>query len=148
MAYLYAGLGVAMLGGIIAIFEMGLALKGQSLIPPPADAYLSDPGVKEMDQNLLRLLNNPATVVQGLESTLLCNALKVAYKTSYPTKGYPWVEDLRPPINITWLNACAMNNGSHRVLIVPEPVNKSIPYQFYSCVIDDDEDRCFFEQGS
>jgi hypothetical protein len=149
MAYLYAGLGVAMLAGIMAIFEMGLALKGQSLIPSPADAYLSDPGVKEMDQNLLRLLNNnPAPVVQGLESTLLCNALNAAYKTRYPAKVNPWVEDLRPQINNAWLNACVMNNGSHRVLIVPELVNESIPYQFYSCVIDDGEDRCSFERGA
>jgi hypothetical protein len=148
MAYLYAGLGVAMLAGIMAIFEMGLTLKGQSLIPSPADAYLSDPDVKKMDQNLLRLLNTPATVVQGLESTALCNALKAAYETSYPAKGNPWVEDSRPSINIAWLNACVMNNSSHRVLIVPDLVNKSIPYQFYSCVFDDEEDRCSFEQGA
>ena len=148
MVYLYAGLGIAMLSGIMAIFEMGLALTGQSLIPSPADAYLSDPVVKQMDQNLLRLLNNPAQVVQGLEREVLCNKLKAAYETRYPTKGNPWVEDSRLPINDNWLNACVMNNGSHRVLIVPELVNKSIPYQFYSCVIDDGEDRCSFEQGA
>ena len=32
MVYLYAGLGVAMLSGIMAIFEMGLAVTGQSLL--------------------------------------------------------------------------------------------------------------------
>ena len=31
MVYLYAGLGIAMLSGIMAIFEMGLAVTGQSL---------------------------------------------------------------------------------------------------------------------
>jgi hypothetical protein len=30
MVYLYAGLGIAMLSGIMAIFEMGLAITGQS----------------------------------------------------------------------------------------------------------------------
>ena len=148
MAYLYAGLGVAMLAGIMAIFEMGLALTGQSLIPSPSDPYLSDPSVKEMDQNLLRLLNNPAQVVPDLEGTVLCNALKDAYQTRYPAKAYPWVEDSRPPINNVWLNSCVMNDGSHRVLIKPDLVNPSISYQFFSCVIDDGEDRCSFEQGT
>ena len=32
MVYLYAGLGVVMLSGIMAIFEMGLALTGQTLL--------------------------------------------------------------------------------------------------------------------
>ena len=32
MVYLYAGLGIAMLSGIMAIFEMGLAVTGQSLL--------------------------------------------------------------------------------------------------------------------
>ena len=37
MVYLYAGLGVLMISGIMAIFEMGLSLTGQSMIPTPAD---------------------------------------------------------------------------------------------------------------
>ena len=40
MVYLYAGLGVVMLSGIMAIFEMGLSLTGQSMIPTPPDVYL------------------------------------------------------------------------------------------------------------
>ena len=35
MVYLYAGLGVLMLSGIMAIFEMGLSLTGQSMLPTP-----------------------------------------------------------------------------------------------------------------
>ena len=39
MVYLYAGLGVVMLSGIMAIFEMGLSLMGQSMLPTPPDVY-------------------------------------------------------------------------------------------------------------
>ncbi|MDB4653862.1 hypothetical protein OAE35_03070 [Synechococcus sp. AH-551-E02] len=148
MAYLYAGLGVAMLAGIMTIFEMGLALTGQSLMPSPTDAYLSDPNVKQMDQKLLGLLNNPARIAQGLEGTVLCSAMNLAYKTQYSKSANPWVEDSRPPINTAWLNSCVMNDGSHRVLISPDLVNPSIPYQFYSCVVDVSDDRCSFEHGS
>ena len=146
MAYLYAGLGVVMLSGIMAIFEMGLALTGQSLIPSSTDAYLSDLVVKGTDQNLLRLLNDPTQVVQGLERISLCNAIKVAYENQYPVNGIPWVVDSSPPMNNAWLNSCVMNNGAHRVLILPNLVNPSSSYQFYSCVVADGEDRCPFEQ--
>ena len=39
MIYLYAGLGVVMLSGIMAIFEVGLKT-GQSLLPMPNDTYV------------------------------------------------------------------------------------------------------------
>ena len=56
MVYLYAGMGVVMLTGIMAIFEMGLSLTGQSLLPIPADPYASDSSMKELDETLLEFL--------------------------------------------------------------------------------------------
>ena len=61
MVYLYAGLGVLMLSGIMAIFEMGLSLTGQSMLPTPSDAYLQDSDLKMSDKRLMELLRNPET---------------------------------------------------------------------------------------
>ena len=56
MVYLYAGMGVVMLTGIMAIFEMGLSLMGQSLLPTPTDQYFADSSMKETDKTLLKFL--------------------------------------------------------------------------------------------
>ena len=53
MVYLYAGLGMLMLSGIMAIFEMGLSLTGQSMMPTPADAYLQNSDMKMSEKQLI-----------------------------------------------------------------------------------------------
>ena len=147
MVYLYAGLGIAMLSGIMAIFEMGLAVTGQSLIPSPVDAYLTDSNVKRMDRALLGLLSNPAPVVpEDLVGTNLCNAIRSVYQANYPfpAQQFSFVEDSRSLVGTAWEDSCVMDDGNHRVLIKPDGSS----YKFYSCVKDDREDRCSFEQGS
>ena len=49
MIYLYAGLGIAMLTGIMAIFEMGVSLTGSSLLSSRL-MLIFDIEIKEMDQ--------------------------------------------------------------------------------------------------
>ena len=44
MVYFYAVMGVVMMTGIMAIFEMGLSLTGQSLLPTPVDVYQTPAG--------------------------------------------------------------------------------------------------------
>ena len=61
MVYLYAGLGVVMLSGIMAIFEMGLALTGQTLLPVPTDDYLSNQSMKDADIMFLKALADETT---------------------------------------------------------------------------------------
>ena len=56
MIYLYAGLGLAMMTGIMAIFEMGLYLTGSSLFLSRIDPYVLESGVKKMDRRLLSAL--------------------------------------------------------------------------------------------
>ena len=149
MVYLYAGLGIAMLSGIMAIFEMGLAVTGQSLIPSPVDAYLTDSNVKQMDRALLGLLSNPAPVVPAdLVGTNLCNAIRSAY-AEYPSSAqqFSFVEDSRSlgiAWQAAWQDSCVMDDGNHRVLIKLDGSS----YKFYSCVMDDRQDRCSFEQGA
>ena len=58
MVYLYAGLGVLMLSGIMAIFEMGLSLTGMSMMPTPADIYLQSSDLKLLLLHHLQQLLN------------------------------------------------------------------------------------------
>ena len=46
--------GMVMLSGIMAIFEMGLALTGQTLLPVPPDDYLSSQSMKDEDKHFLK----------------------------------------------------------------------------------------------
>ena len=85
MVYLYAGLGVLMLSGIMAIFEMGLSLTGLSMMPTPADIYLQDSDLKMSDKRLMELLRNPNAVSQGLANQALCTALVQSYSVSQLT---------------------------------------------------------------
>ena len=145
MVYLYAGLGVAMLAGIMAIFEMGLALSGRSLLPSPPDAYLSDQGVKMMDQKLLTLLADRTAVSAGLSGTSLCTALSIAYESKYEVN--PWVEAPDMPVNTgRWAGSCLINDGGHHVVVLPDVGNATTPYQLYSCVLPIGDERCSFEQ--
>ena len=150
MVYLYAGLGVAMLTGIMAIFEMGLALTGRSLLPAPQDMYLSNAEVKLKDRRLLRLLvGNPAAVAPGLNAESLCIALRDAYQDAYLQDGdsNPWVVGSATPLTSgRWVGSCFLNDGSHRVLVRQDGADDASPYRLYSCVVTTGSDLCLFEQ--
>ena len=149
MVYLYAGLGVAMLAGIMAIFEMGLALTGRSLLPSPVDPYLSDGEVKAMDQTLMALLANREAVAAGLLGTSLCEKVIAAYEDPEgPTGGVnPWLQDAAMPVNNgRWAGSCVMNDGAHHVVVKPDLTDGADPYQLYSCVLQGGDERCPFEQ--
>ena len=74
MVYLYAVLGVMMISGIMAIFEMALSLTGQSMIPAPSDKYLSSASMKNLDIKLLDGMAE-AGFPDSVISQGLCNAL-------------------------------------------------------------------------
>ena len=60
MVYLYAALGVVMMTGIMAVFEMGLSIFGQSLILKPLLNSAQKDSINELkglDQDLLHLLS-------------------------------------------------------------------------------------------
>ena len=145
MVYLYAGLGVAMLAGITAIFEMGLSLTGRSLLPIPADAYQENLAVKVNDRLLLRLLSSATDVPAGQSGALLCDSVRQAFVAQ--SGQDPWVDDSRMPVNTgRWVGSCVMNAGGHHVVILPTGESFEPAYQLYSCVLTPGADRCSFEQ--
>ena len=151
MVYLYAGLGVAMLTGIMAIFEMGLALTGHSLSPSPPDLYSETEDVKREDLRMLKLLIgaddlDPPLVGTG---TSLCEQILTAYTDAYVPTGEanPWLMDPRMPvIDGSWAGSCLMNRRSHHLVVRPNPTTAGSPYELYSCILEEGDDLCSFEK--
>jgi len=148
MVYLYAGLGVLMLSGIMAIFEMGLSLTGLSMIPTPPDVYLQDYDLKMSEKRLIEILRNPSDVDQGLSSQELCTALVDSYAKQYPGQS-TWQADHRMPIDQgRWIRSCQLNRGSHQIVIMPpDPGLSYMPYQLFSCTLTAGYDQCSFERN-
>jgi len=152
MVYLYAGMGVVMLTGIMAIFEMGLSLTGQSLLPIPADPYASDSSMKELDNTLLEFLFDQKKLkvlveVDGVEQEVekafsavasdqgLCGALN-----QIDDEGWTLIREGR------WINSCQLNQGSHRAVVKENSNDVQMPYQLFSCALSGGNDRCSFER--
>ena len=134
MVYLYAALGVMMLSGIMAIFEMGLSLTGQSMIPTPPDEYFSgDSSMKDFDIKILGSLADsgfPDLVM----SRGLCNALE-----EVDDKGWALVSEGR------WASGCQLTRGAHRVIVSENLDNQEMPYALFSCALRGGDERCSFE---
>ena len=139
MVYLYAGLGVVMLSGIMAIFEMGLALTGQTLLPVPTDDYLSNQLMKEVDVMLLKALADEETVVFDgktfpdlVSDKGLCFALN-----EIDGPGWLSIADGR------WKNGCQRSKSVedlyHRVIISEKP------HKLFSCALVAGSTQCIFE---
>ena len=147
MVYLYAGLGVAMLAGIMAVFEMGLSLTGRSLLPNPEDPYGIVGDFKAKDRQLMVLLADREVVAAGLLGRSLCARLINAYEGAYG--GGHWLQDADMSMNSgRWEGSCVMNDASHshRVVVMPDLADELHPYQLYSCVLQGGNDRCSFER--
>lgn len=134
MAYLYASLGVMMLGGIMAIFEMGLSLTGQSMIPTPPDKYFLNASMKSADIKILNDLTDEAFPASVLNQGL-CAALG-----EIDREGWTLISEGR------WANSCQLNRGSHRVIVREDTTNLQMPYQLFSCALSGGNNRCSFER--
>ena len=133
MAYLYASLGVMMLSGIMAIFEMGLSLTGQSMFPAKPDKYVLDASMKSVDIKLLENLSDQA-FLDLVFNKGLCAALE-----EIDREGWSLVSEGR------WANSCQLSRGSHRTIVREDKANSQMPYQLFSCALSGGNDRCSFE---
>ena len=139
MVYVYAGLGIAMFSGIMAIFEMGIALTGQSLWPAPADSYFTS-GAADRDRNYLLILND------GWDSQYKENKIQVSCVILNDEKILP--QDVVAWGDGPWSTSCVAVVGQHRILVEISDAGSSSPHQLYSCYLDrylDDTEFCDFE---
>ena len=146
------GAWVAMLTGIMAIFEMGLALTSRSLLPSPPDLYSQSDVVKQEDLRMLKLLIQADNFDPPLAGTgtSLCEQIFSAYSDAYVPAGgvNPWLMDRRMPVLTgPWSGSCLMNRLSHHLVVRPNPITAGSPYELYSCILEEGNDLCSFEKN-
>lgn len=158
-----------MMTGIMVLFEVGLALTGQSLVDERSEFEVYRDIVNSSDRLFQRMLmetQDLQAIGTGRYGSVLCkqiicrihgygcrsgnaeNPLYAALK-SYSTPK------LAPSIGV-WSSSCALekefDNGRliHRLLIRPRRDRLGLGYELYSCIVDNQRPspRCLFESGS
>ena len=169
MIYFYAGLGAAMLTGIMVLFEVGLALTGKSLFGelPYADSRLDL--VNSADQLFQRMLTQQPdlqAVGTGRYELDLCQQLLCRIQglgCRYGNTKSPFYTSLQgystpsanPPSGV-WISSCALERKldqsgyTHRLLIRPNRESLNLGYELYSCIVKQTsvDQRCLFERGA
>lgn len=141
MTYLYAGLGVAMLAGIMAIFEMGLSLTGQSLINDRVDAYLVSDQAKVLDRQVLAALLTPELKESGLEGYELCEKIRelvlgVANAAEQSSASPCVLVSSQHLDERDGLNPTLQKQGYlQRVVVFRDSSDSQMPYRLFSCLI-------------
>jgi len=150
MTYLYAGLGIAMLSAVMAMFQIAMGLTQQQMVSkPPQDTYLKSVW-QSNDQQFLQLVKTMDSG-WGTGSTL-CDKIK---QTIAASSTYSSLSDYDPGLVSSSLHLrfdgpcepCALANGSHRVLIAAAPAGAA-GYRLYSCLIKAGDVECGFEMNN
>ena len=118
-----------MLTGIMAIFEMGLSLTGQSLLPSLPDPYVS--GMKRRDEALLLGMSgdNEEIFKNSVSQDGLCRALG-----NIESGAWELIEEK----GSYWDGSCQLSEGSHRIIV------KKDTHQLFSCVLRAMKTKCSF----
>ena len=134
MVSLYAAMGVMMLTGIMAIFEMGMSLTGQSLLSNAPDKY--DDNMKSKDAELLAGISK-TSFNDAVNDPLigLCSALNGIESGWSPITGPGY-----------WSGGCQLTieperpgDPKHRIIV------RKNTHQLFSCALGDGESKCSFE---
>ena len=152
MIYFYVGLGIAMLTGIIGIFEMATTITRQQINSRPPKINEDERIVqKQNDRRFLQLLNE-STEPLG-EGNALCLNIKDGISninnSNYSLLSkYNDLLDFNPGIPISsshssFIKGCDLNKGKHRLIIVPNN-DISMKYSLYSCLTI--SSKCKFEE--
>ena len=130
-------MGVVMMTGIMAIFEMGLSLTGQSLLPAPSSRYSANTQNKAKDAQLLQSLSEEDFNESALASGL-CSALK-------EVDGEPWtlIENLQS--DDYFFGSCELNREGLYRAIVRKNNDEDMPYQLFACTLGTGKSTCSFE---
>ena len=132
-------MGVVMMTGIMAIFEMGLSLTGQSLLPAPPSGYPQNSLNKVKDAQLMKSLST-----QAFDDSVLANGLCVALQG---VDGEPWslIENLEP--DNYFFGSCGLSREGLERSIVRKNDDEDMPYQLFSCALDAGKSKCSFEES-
>ena len=169
MIYFYAGLGAAMLTGIMLLFEIGLALTGQSFLPGSQKVEGYRDVVNQSERLFLKMLSDSQdlkAIGTGRSGNLLCrqilcriNGIGCSFGNSKNSlyertslKDYEIAKipsaDLYP-----WSYSCALERKMpdtgyiNRILIKPSQYGLESGYELYGCIVENQKDfRCSFER--
>ena len=169
MIYFYAGLGAAMMAGIMVLFEVGLALTGQSLVDEQVELEMYQDIVNSSDRLFQRMLTDPQdlqAIGPGRYGSGLCQQITCRIQGINCSSGNvisPLYADLQrystpkymPSIGV-WSSSCVLegelDGGKriHRLLIRPSRDRLDLGYELYSCMIERNmpDPRCMFERGA
>jgi len=151
MTYLYAGLGIAMLTAVMAMFQVAMGLTQQQIVSQPReDSYLNSE-LQSNDRQFLRLINvinagsGPGSTCDKIKDVIDKDKQKLPRDQDFYNL-YAYGQGLVISSSHFRLNgACALPNGSHRVLIAPAP-SGATGYRLFSCLITGSDDQCGFEK--
>ena len=142
MIFLYIILGMFMFTNIISIFEMSTAINNQKIfdrvLDESSNLLISK---REKDRRFLKLLSEVDNSL-GSGNSLCNNIIDGISNTDNDNysilSNYEDLKNYQQGIPITsqhsaFINGCNLNNGNHRVLIVPSQ-NNQMHYLFYSCL--------------
>tara|TARA_B100001989_G_C24542757_1_gene468641 strand:+ start:333 stop:779 length:447 start_codon:yes stop_codon:yes gene_type:complete len=146
MTYLYAILGLLMMSGIVAIFNMSLKITSQPIESViPANKYQENK-FNLKDKIFLELLLK-ANESWGTGDSF-CN--KIIEEINNPNNNFNDIRnynisDPSPSIHNKVVGSCTFSQGNHRVLIKPKNLDNSEHY-FFSCFLVSKEKYCNLEK--
>ena len=167
MIYFYAGLGAAMMTGIMLLFEIGLALTGQATLPERDTDRVADNWAAQADRTFLKLLSNQSdlsAIGAGRSGNLLCQQLLCRIKGVQCVQGnsrnaqYQSLDDYAESKLTSsvkpWMQACVLERQLqssrlvHRILIQPNSQRPMFGYELFSCLVNSNsvDVRCPFEK--
>ena len=169
MIYFYAGLGAAMMTGIMVLFEVGLNLTGQSLLEERSDFNIYQDVVNSADLLFQKMLTEPTDLQAlgtGRYGSSLCQAILCrihgigCYDGNRRSPLYASLQSYSMPrstsVTGVWSSSCALESQldrggfTHRLLIRTNPEGLNLRYELYSCIVDENslDQRCLFERGA
>ena len=169
MIYFYAGLGATMMTGIMMLFEIGLALTGQSLLEERPEHHSYQDVVNSDEQLFLKMLTQQSdlqAIGKGRNGIVLCQQILCRIEGTGCRTG-----NMKSPLYASldgysiqrsthssgvWASSCIFEreiNGSgltHRLLIIPNRERFQRGYEMYSCSAKGQsiDQRCLFESGA
>ena len=169
MAFLYAGLGVAMISGIAAMMEVATNVSKFNVISGiKPDKYI-DAGLAKHDRRFLEIINNPIAPKSDIcnyiidqTDTKRSSLLNAGLSSEEINRDYPiyfdkFIDDNNQEIPITTNSknervqgSCVLINTDlkHRVLINKNYTENSFyHYALFSCYLSDDKPYCDFEEN-
>ena len=146
MIYFYAGLGAAMLTGIMVLFEVGLALTGQSLVDEQSELEGYQDVVKSSDRLFQRMLTDPQdlqAIGTGRYGSGLCQQITCRIQGVNCSSGnaknplYVGLERYSTPKYMpsigVWSSSCVLegelDERVHRLLIRPSRNRLDLGYE-------------------